>query len=255
MRNPHGVQVFENAKRIYREIRILRLLNHPNIIKVTHLQAPRLARRRRLKCASCDNAVLFCSDLLSFTDLYIVFECMDTDFAKLTRDDTQCLTVPHVRWFLYQLLLSMKYVHSARIIHRDIKPANILLSEACDLKLCDFGLARTLEEETDGHEDEEVRDMLGVANRTIAEPEDTPASTGTAGSDGTSGSGILSASNPIARSMTRHVVTRWYRAPELPLYNDGTYTVSIDVWSVGCVYAEMLGMLVSDPCFTRVRAC
>jgi len=46
---------------------------------------------------------------------------MDTDFAKLTRDDTQCLTVPHVRWFLYQLLLGMKYLHSARVIHRDIK--------------------------------------------------------------------------------------------------------------------------------------
>lgn len=37
---------------------------------------------------------------------------------QLTRDDTQCLTVPHVRWFLYQLLLSVKYCHSARILHR-----------------------------------------------------------------------------------------------------------------------------------------
>ncbi len=38
-------------------------------------------------------------------------------------------------------------------------------------------------------------------------------------------------------------MTRWYRAPELPLYNDGIYTTAIDVWSVGCVLAEMLGML------------
>lgn len=128
--------MFENAKRIYREIRILRLLSHANVVRITHLQAP--------------------SDLLAFNDLYIVFECLgewwsyhvvpchhdscvcafavrarhehflrqctpppaDTDFAKLTRDDTQCLTIPHVRWFLYQLLLSMKYVHSAHIIHR-----------------------------------------------------------------------------------------------------------------------------------------
>jgi len=47
--------------------------------------------------------------------------------------------------------------------------------------------------------------------------------------------------------MTRHVVTRWYRAPELPLYNDGVYTPAIDMWSVGCVYAEMLGMLDNGP--------
>ena len=45
--------------------------------------------------------------------------------------------------------------------------------------------------------------------------------------------------------MTKHVVTRWYRAPELPLYNDGRYTVAIDMWSIGCIMAEMLSMLDS----------
>ncbi len=47
----------------------------------------------------------------------------------------------------------------------------------------------------------------------------------------------------LQRQMTRHVVTRWYRAPELPLYNDGHYSPAIDMWSMGCVYGEMLGML------------
>lgn len=255
---PNIFEVFENAKRIYREIRILRLLSHANVVRITHLQAP--------------------SDLLAFNDLYIVFECLDTDFAKLTRDDTQCLTIPHVRWFLYQLLLSMKYVHSAHIIHRDIKPANILLTEACDLKLCDFGLARTVDAEADA-EDEDVRDMLGVAGRSAAGTEEsTPGSGSAAAAGGTSGGAAggdhhvpaakiggapmggtasgtsatataaaagtgATAAAPVVRSMTRHVVTRWYRAPELPLYNDGEYTTAIDVWSVGCVYAEMLGML------------
>lgn len=45
--------------------------------------------------------------------------------------------------------------------------------------------------------------------------------------------------------MTKHVVTRWYRAPELPLYNDGRYSMAIDVWSVGCIMAELLSMLDS----------
>ncbi|XP_057419311.1 mitogen-activated protein kinase 7-like [Lotus japonicus] len=40
--------------------------------------------------------------------------------------------------------------------------------------------------------------------------------------------------------MTEYVVTRWYRAPELLLYN-GNYGTSIDVWSVGCIFAEILG--------------
>jgi len=38
---------------------------------------------------------------------------------------------------------------------------------------------------------------------------------------------------------TRKVVTRWYRAPEIAL-EDSYYTTKIDVWSVGCVFAELI---------------
>ncbi len=69
--------VFENAKRIFREVRILADLHHPNVVALLHICQP--------------------PDLLRFTDLYVVFECMDTDLAKLCKDDTQTLTVPHVR--------------------------------------------------------------------------------------------------------------------------------------------------------------
>ncbi|KAL2936918.1 Mitogen-activated protein kinase 7 [Bienertia sinuspersici] len=40
--------------------------------------------------------------------------------------------------------------------------------------------------------------------------------------------------------MTEYVVTRWYRALELLLHNDN-YGASVDVWSVGCIFAKMLG--------------
>ncbi|EDV29350.1 uncharacterized protein TRIADDRAFT_814, partial [Trichoplax adhaerens] len=40
--------------------------------------------------------------------------------------------------------------------------------------------------------------------------------------------------------MTEYVATRWYRAPELMLSLQG-YTRAIDMWSVGCIFAEMLG--------------
>jgi len=40
--------------------------------------------------------------------------------------------------------------------------------------------------------------------------------------------------------LTEYVVTRWYRAPELLVDNQG-YSTAIDVWAVGCIFAEMLG--------------
>ncbi|CAF4614426.1 unnamed protein product, partial [Rotaria magnacalcarata] len=38
----------------------------------------------------------------------------------------------------------MKYLHSANVIHRDMKPSNVLLNQQCRAKICDFGLARSL---------------------------------------------------------------------------------------------------------------
>lgn len=46
----------------------------------------------------------------------------------------------------YQLLKGLKYLHSANIVHRDIKPSNILATENCEICLCDFGLARKIED-------------------------------------------------------------------------------------------------------------
>ena len=42
-----------------------------------------------------------------------------------------------------QILKGLKCVHTANVLHRDLKPSNLLLSANCDLKICDFGLART----------------------------------------------------------------------------------------------------------------
>ena len=47
---------------------------------------------------------------------------------------------------LYQLLRGLKYIHSANVLHRDLKPGNLLVNEDCDLKIADFGLARTFSE-------------------------------------------------------------------------------------------------------------
>ena len=52
----------------------------------------------------------------------------------------------YLQYFLYQLLRGLKYVHSANVLHRDLKPSNLLLNANCDLKIGDFGLARTTSE-------------------------------------------------------------------------------------------------------------
>ncbi|PKI31190.1 hypothetical protein CRG98_048436 [Punica granatum] len=70
---------------------------------------------------------------------------MDTDLHQIIRS-SQALTDDHCQYFLYQLLRGLKYVHSANVLHRDLKPSNLLLNANCDLKICDFGLARTTSE-------------------------------------------------------------------------------------------------------------
>jgi serine/threonine protein kinase len=52
------------------------------------------------------------------------------------------MTEHHLQFFVYQMLRGLKYMHSAGIIHRDLKPRNLLVNSNCDLKICDFGLAR-----------------------------------------------------------------------------------------------------------------
>jgi mitogen-activated protein kinase 1/3 len=93
---------------------------------------------------------------------------------------------------MYQLLRGVLFLHSANIMHRDLKPSNILVKTNCDLKICDFGLAR-------GFSVEEEREL----------------------------------------QKTVYVVTRWYRAPEVML-NASHYTRSLDIWSIGCIFAEMI---------------
>lgn len=68
-------------------------------------------------------------------------EPMEADLHQIVRSG-QPLSNSHIQYFLYQLLRGMKYIHSANVIHRDLKPGNLLVNSDCELKICDFGLAR-----------------------------------------------------------------------------------------------------------------
>ncbi|XP_042419609.1 mitogen-activated protein kinase homolog MMK2-like [Zingiber officinale] len=156
-----------DAKRTLREIRLLRHMDHENVIGIKDIIRPPVKE--------------------NFKDVYIIYELMDTDLNQIIRSN-QPLEDDHCQYFLYQILRGLKYVHSANVLHRDLKPSNLFVNANCDLKIGDFGLAR-MTSETD--------------------------------------------------LMTEYVVTRWYRAPEL-LLNCSEYTAAIDIWSVGCILAEIV---------------
>jgi len=159
------------TKRTLRELRILRHLRHENLIDVRN--------------------IFLSGSKHDFEDIYVISELMETDLASILKSQ-QSLTDDHCQFFLYQILRGMKYVHSAQVIHRDLKPRNLLVNGNCDLKICDFGLAR-----------------VSFSKEFQTCP------------------------------MTEYVCTRWYRAPEV-LCSWVDYTTAIDIWSIGCIFAEML---------------
>ncbi|WVF68687.1 mitogen-activated protein kinase CPK1 [Kwoniella sp. CBS 6097] len=164
------------CQRTLREIKLLRHFRHENIIAILDIIAP----------PSYDQ----------FQEVYLVQELMETDLHRVIR--TQELSDDHCQYFIYQTIRGLKALHSANVLHRDLKPSNLLLNANCDLKICDFGLARS-----------------------AALP---PPDAGPQGGNG---------------FMTEYVATRWYRAPEVML-SFQEYTKAIDIWSVGCILAEMI---------------
>jgi mitogen-activated protein kinase 15 len=67
---------------------------------------------------------------------------MESDLFYGIKEDL--LNDLHKKYIIYQLAKSLKFVHSAGLVHRDVKPSNILINPNCEIRLCDFGLSRTL---------------------------------------------------------------------------------------------------------------
>lgn len=120
-----------SLKHAFREVKIIRRLEHDNIVKVYEVLGPKGSSLR--------------GDFFKFNVVYIVQEYMETDLARLLEQGK--LAEEHAKLFMYQLLRGLKYIHSANVLHRDLKPANIFIStEDLVLKIGDFGLARIVDQ-------------------------------------------------------------------------------------------------------------
>lgn len=82
-------------------------------------------------------------------ELYITQELMDTDMYQLNQSKYQ-FSDEHIQAFMYQILRGLKAIHSANVLHRDLKPGNLLWKNTGEIKICDFGLARGVDEQGDG---------------------------------------------------------------------------------------------------------
>lgn len=112
-----------DCKRILREVTLLRKLKHPFVVELIEILEP--------------------NNPSNFETLYVVMEYAESDLKKVLKSSIH-LGLLHIQTIMYNILCAIKYLHESNVIHRDIKPANILVNEDCTVKLCDFGLARSV---------------------------------------------------------------------------------------------------------------
>lgn len=150
-----------------REISLMKELNHKNILVLLEV-------------------------IHTKTELIVVFEYMECGDLKkhlnILKEKKRTFSKNNIKHIMYQLLCAVSFFHEKHIIHRDIKPQNILINKKNEIKIADFGLARSIE----------------------------------------LSSGLFS----------NEVVTLWYRPPEI-LLGSTKYGLEIDIWSVGCIFAEL----------------
>jgi serine/threonine protein kinase len=277
-----------DCKRLLREIRLLRVLRHPNVLHLLDILPP-----TSLRCSV-------------WKDVYLVTKLYDTNLHRVIYSG-QPLSDEHIQYILWQVggggadkgrkrtsrtivraagaqgwkgrtawgagpgadtgasapwpprgahrvlpqlavqaLRALRYMHRAGVVHRDMKPTNILLNRDCELAVADLGLARFIGLPGGGrrgHRDSidylpglSPPPVMSEQSNHLSEPSGADADEITGQSDVSGGVG----SGVGLGSLTKYVVTRWYRAPELLVQNQ-QYDSGVDMWSLGCIVGELLG--------------
>ena len=251
--------------RLLRELTILRLLDHPNVIKIVDVSPPVYSPSQHLEL------------------LYIVFEFGGESlyqFLISSHTHESPFTDDEVSSIMRQMLAAAGYLHRCRVIHRDLKPENILVQRRDDgslsVKLADFGLCREFFEFEGVSPDSPSifqrslsRSLSGSARLSVdcsplspVKVEDQREEDDKIFEDDLRSAELQNAieiaafsagveipselfdgddmvGHPLSRKQTAHTVTPQYRAPEIYM-SDGYYDQAVDVWSLGCILYDML---------------
>jgi len=221
----------EYVKRVLREVCILRRVSHPGIIQLkgAFVQPSSTGPKR------CVGGKLVASSI----DLYVVVEYVDGgDLFSMKGQMSEA----DVKLLLFQLLAVVKYLHSINVWHRDLKSANVLstYSQGCRMiKVCDFGSARskTLRDSVPAPAPTPYSELTKKRrlhhDSSLSSVEDTCAADLT----------VRMGEGGMRTPLTRTVATPCYRAPEV-IMSRGSYSSAIDMWSIGCIFAELLQRIV-----------
>ncbi|CAE6502695.1 unnamed protein product, partial [Rhizoctonia solani] len=106
-----------------REIKILKMLNHPSVVPVCDMVVEASTRDKK-------------------GSIYMVFPYMDHDLAGLLENPAVKFSPSQIKLYMRQLLEGTEYLHRNKILHRDLKAANLLINNSGSLQIADFGLAR-----------------------------------------------------------------------------------------------------------------
>ncbi|XP_062214020.1 shaggy-related protein kinase kappa-like [Phragmites australis] len=166
-------KVLQDKRYKNRELQIMHMLDHPNIIGLKHYFFSTTERDK-----------LYLNLVLEFVPETV------NRIARQYNRMNQRMPLIYVKLYTYQICRALAYIHNCiGICHRDIKPQNVLVNpHTHQLKICDFGSAKVL--------------VKGEPN-------------------------------------ISYICSRYYRAPEL-IFGATEYTTAIDLWSTGCVMAELL---------------
>lgn len=169
--------------------------------------------------------------------VFVIMDYVDNDLKKiLNLSNTMQFTETHVITLTYNILCALNLIHKLNIMHRDIKPENILVNRDCQVKICDFGLSRTVPKGVNSkcmcnnkqlHQDfaDVGQDLESIEREKETLSQHLQAT--------------RSARKMQMRELSEHVVSRWYRSPEIILL-EKNYDQAVDIWSLGCVLAELI---------------